>query len=139
MISGESPAFSGHPFIFAMADITAADTKVPESAAALPGAASGLDATAATLSPVVAGPVPSAGKLRVLVVHPDRVLFEGETGYLVAPGRQGDLGIMPGHTPLFAELVKGEIHLLGEKEEIVAIEGGIIKVRGDSVTVLADV
>lgn len=74
--------------------------------------------------------------ISVKIIHPDRILFEGQADYLLAPGRKGILGIMPGHTPMFAELVKGEIYIAGPNEQIVALESGILKVRSDIVTVL---
>ena len=36
--------------------------------------------------------------LKVKIIHPDKLLFEGEAEYVVAPGVTGALGIMPGHT-----------------------------------------
>lgn len=82
-------------------------------------------------------PTPTS-KLSVSIIHPDKVLFIGLADYIVAPGRQSNFGIMPGHTPFFAELIKGDIYISGEKEDLVAIEGGILKVRADSVVILAD-
>lgn len=75
-------------------------------------------------------------KLKVRVICPDKVLFEGEAEYVLAPSVHGMLGFLPSHTPLFAELLKGEISIQGEKEEIVAIESGIAKVQNDELTLL---
>jgi len=77
-----------------------------------------------------------AQRLKVRVIHPDRVMFEGEADFVMAPGTKGSLGIFPTHTPLYAELVAGEVHIQGDKEETFALEGGIIKVRNDEVTIL---
>lgn len=79
--------------------------------------------------------------LTIKIICPEKVLFEGEAEYLIAPGKYGHLGIMPGHTPMFAELLEGEviIHNIsgGKDEEIIPLKSGILKVRADSVTVLA--
>ena len=77
--------------------------------------------------------------LKVKIIHPDKLLFEGEAEYVVAPGVTGALGIMPGHTPMFAELVKGELHIAGMHEETLTIEAGILKVRNDTVTILVGI
>ena len=75
--------------------------------------------------------------LQIKIIHPDKILFEGHAELLFAPGTKGTIGILPGHTPMFAELLKGEIEIKGEKDEIVAIESGILRVHNDEVTILA--
>ena len=78
--------------------------------------------------------------LKVKVICPEKVLFDGEAEYLLAPGKLGHLGIMENHTPLFAELLEGEIIITtntGEKkEEIIPLKSGILKVRANNVTIL---
>lgn len=74
--------------------------------------------------------------LQVKIIDPNSVLFEGEATYVLAPGVKNMLGIMPGHTPFFAELVAGDVFLAGEKEAIFPIKSGILKVRDDIVTIL---
>jgi F-type H+-transporting ATPase subunit epsilon len=74
--------------------------------------------------------------LRVKIINPDELVFEGETEFIVAPGEHGDLGVMPGHTPMFAELKHGTIHLSKPAEQSFDIEAGILKVRADEVTIL---
>ena len=75
-------------------------------------------------------------KLKVRIISPDQVIFEGEAEHVLAPSVHGMLGFLPTHTPLFAELIKGEILIKGEKEELVAIESGIAKVQNDELTLL---
>lgn len=74
--------------------------------------------------------------LKVKVIDPNKLVFEGEADYVVAPGPQGSLGILPGHTPMFAELVKGDVYIAGKNEQLLNIEAGILKVRADTVTIL---
>ena len=76
--------------------------------------------------------------IKITIIDPDKTLFEGTAEYLMAPGVRGMLGIFPSHTPLFAELIKGEIFIKSDKEELVALEGGIMRVRNDEVTILID-
>lgn len=77
--------------------------------------------------------------LKVKIINPDKILFNGEADYVLAPGTFANLGILPGHTPLYAELCKGEIFIQGQKEELLAIESGIIRVQSDQVTILVGI
>ena len=74
--------------------------------------------------------------LTVRIIHPDRVLFEGTAELVLVPGKKGTLGILPGHTPMFAELIAVEISVQGEKEELLAIESGILRIHHDELTIL---
>jgi F-type H+-transporting ATPase subunit epsilon len=76
------------------------------------------------------------GKIKVKIVDPNRIVFEGEADYVMAPGRKHTLGILPGHTPMFAELVAGDLYIAGENEQAMPIQSGILKVRADEVTIL---
>lgn len=80
-------------------------------------------------------------KLRCEVVTPEQVLYSGEVRMVVAPGEDGELGILPLHTPLITTLVPGELRLkYSEKEEqdYIAIDGGFLEISEDKVIVLAD-
>jgi F-type H+-transporting ATPase subunit epsilon len=59
---------------------------------------------------------------------------------VIAPGSQGELGILPDHAPLLATLGLGVLRVRYQgEEEVFTIGGGILEVRPDVVTVLADV
>ena len=78
--------------------------------------------------------------LNVRIIHPDQILFEGEADYLLLPGAHNVLGLMPGHTPMFAELKAGDVEFRkagGNETEKLAIEGGIVRIRDDAVLILA--
>jgi F-type H+-transporting ATPase subunit epsilon len=77
--------------------------------------------------------------LRLEVVTADRVVYSGEVDAVVAPGVDGQLGILPHHTPLLTLLQTGQLKArVGEEEELVAVSGGFMEVLGDQVTVFAD-
>jgi F-type H+-transporting ATPase subunit epsilon len=60
---------------------------------------------------------------------------------VVAPGETGELGILPGHTPLMTRIRPGtvKVKLVGQdKEEIVYVSGGILEVQPKTLTILAD-
>ncbi|MGH2625241.1 MAG: ATP synthase F1 subunit epsilon, partial [Anaerolineales bacterium] len=74
------------------------------------------------------------------IVSQDRLLFEGEADIVVAPGSEGEMGILPNHAPLLAQLAYGIVRVRGAgREQAFAIAGGVLEVRPDGVTVLADV
>jgi F-type H+-transporting ATPase subunit epsilon len=75
-------------------------------------------------------------QVKVKIIDPNQILFEGAADYVMAPGKKGTLGILPGHTSMFAELVEGDLYLAGEHEQVFQIKSGILKVRSDEVTIL---
>jgi len=74
--------------------------------------------------------------INVKIINPDQVLFDGEASLVFAPGKIGTLGIMPDHSPMFAELIKGEIFIQGEKEAVISLESGILKVKDNNLLIL---
>jgi F-type H+-transporting ATPase subunit epsilon len=79
-------------------------------------------------------------KLRVEVVTGEReVLVEEDVDMVVAPGIEGQLGILPQHAPLVTIMAPGELRIVkGGNEEALAIGGGFLQVGPDRVMVLAD-
>lgn len=78
--------------------------------------------------------------LRCEVVTAERTVFEDDVSMVVAPGIEGQLGILPHHAPLMTALTWGEliIHREGQEDEFIAIGGGFLEVGPDHVTILAD-
>ena len=77
--------------------------------------------------------------IRLEVVTAERAVFSEEVDSIIAPGIEGQLGILPHHTPLMTALQPGELLIRKSGEEIsVAISGGFLEVRPDRVIVLAD-
>lgn len=79
-------------------------------------------------------------KLRCEIVTPEKVVYEGDVDMVIAPGSDGELGILPLHTPLITTLKVGELRLKYDvdKWDYVAVDGGYMEVNEDRVTVLAD-
>ncbi len=77
--------------------------------------------------------------LLVEIVTRERALLTEQADMVVLPGTSGRLGVLEGHAPLLSTLDIGEIvlHHNGEKQYI-AVSGGVVQVRPDKVTVLAD-
>jgi F-type H+-transporting ATPase subunit epsilon len=67
-------------------------------------------------------------------------LFSGPVDIVLAPGVEGQLGILPNHAPLITQLAIGELRTRAADEEYAfAVHGGFMHVLPDQVTVLADV
>jgi F-type H+-transporting ATPase subunit epsilon len=77
--------------------------------------------------------------LQVEIVTAERLVFTGEATAVVAPGSEGQLGILPYHAPLMTSLAPGELVVRNENQEtVMAVSGGFIEVRPDRVIILAD-
>ena len=78
-------------------------------------------------------------KLRIDIVTAEREVFSDEVDMVIAPGVEGQLGILPHHSPLMTMLQPGELRLKkGGEEVLMAITGGFLEVRPDRVVILAD-
>lgn len=77
--------------------------------------------------------------LKIDIVTAERIVYSAEVDEVIAPGVEGQLGILPHHAPLMTALQAGELVVRhGGEEEIMAISGGFLEVRPDRVIVLAD-
>ena len=77
--------------------------------------------------------------IKLDVVTAERVVFSDEVDVIVAPGIEGQLGILSHHAPLMTILKPGELLVRKDGEEFsLVITGGFLEVRPDRVIVLAD-
>ncbi|ANS78642.1 ATP synthase epsilon chain [Serinicoccus hydrothermalis] len=77
--------------------------------------------------------------LQVELVAADRKVWEGEASMVSARSIEGDLGIMPGHTPVLAVLVQGQVRITtGGSAQEVTIDGGFLSVDEDKVVIVAE-
>jgi F-type H+-transporting ATPase subunit epsilon len=78
--------------------------------------------------------------LQLEIVTPERRAFTDEVDMVVVPGIEGQLGILPHHTPLISALGTGELKIKQRgSEQIMLISGGFVEVRPDKVVIMADV
>ncbi|PKG22817.1 F0F1 ATP synthase subunit epsilon [Niallia nealsonii] len=76
--------------------------------------------------------------IKVNVVTPDGPVHESDVEMVIAKAESGELGILAGHIPMVAPLKIGAVQLKKDKtSEYIAVNGGILEVRPDQVTVLA--
>ena len=77
--------------------------------------------------------------MHVEVVTAERALYSGEADVVIAPGSEGELGILPRHAALLTTLKVGQLLIrLGGAEESLFVSGGFLEVSDNSVTVLAE-
>ena len=75
------------------------------------------------------------------IVSAERKIFEGEVKQIQATGVEGELGILPGHTPLLTAIKPGIVKFILQdgNEDVIYVSGGFLEVQPNIVTVLADV
>ncbi len=78
--------------------------------------------------------------LTVSVISPEKVLFEGSATSVVAPGHDGELGILSNHAPLMTVLGKGVLRLEGAEggDQRFQVEGGFLQVVDNVVRVVTE-
>lgn len=78
--------------------------------------------------------------IKVDVVSAEQSLFEGEAKFVALPGEAGELGVLPGHTPLITRIRPGtlKIVLADDTEETIFVAGGLLEIQPNHVTVLSD-
>ena len=78
--------------------------------------------------------------LKVDVVSAEKSIYSGQAKFVVLPGESGELGILPGHTPLITRIRPGMVRITLEdnSEESCFVAGGLLEVQPGHVTVLSD-
>lgn len=79
--------------------------------------------------------------LQVQLVAADRSVWSGEASMVITRTVDGDIGVLPGHEPLLAELASGVVVVKTTegREVTAAVHGGFISVDADTVSLLAEV
>ena len=79
-------------------------------------------------------------QLQLEVVTPERRVLSESVDMVTVPGLGGELGILPGHTPLISQLQTGVLsYSTGGKTSQLHVSGGFVEVKDDKVSVLAEV
>ena len=81
-----------------------------------------------------------ADKLRLKIITPDSLVFDGEVEEVVAPGELGEFGVLPGHVPFLSALFPGRLRFRaeGSGETVFIVHGGLADIKDDTVSVLTD-
>lgn len=77
--------------------------------------------------------------IKLEIITTERVVYSNSVDMVIAPGIDGELGILPHHTLLMTILKPGEVRIkVGAEEQCVAVSGGFLQVMPDQVVILAD-
>lgn len=81
-----------------------------------------------------------AQNIKLEVVTPEKAVVNEDAKIVVAPGDQGEFGVLPGHTTFLTTLKTGTIRYTdaGDQERFVFVSGGFAEALPDKVTVLAE-
>ena len=78
--------------------------------------------------------------LHLKVVTPRRLLVEADVEAVFLPTLEGEIGVLPGHRPLFVGIGRGKLrHRTAGEEESVAVRGGYAQVQPERVVVMTEV
>ena len=78
--------------------------------------------------------------IHVDVVSAESLLFSGAAISIVIPGERGELEVYPRHAPLVTKLKPGSVRVKreGGEEELIFVNGGLVEVQPDVVTIMSD-
>jgi len=80
-----------------------------------------------------------ADTLHIEIATPEKLVVDRQADYAEIPGKDGFMGILPGHAALLSELGSGKLSVTsGGKVDVYTIAGGYVEVRDNHVRVLAD-
>ncbi|MFO0774932.1 MAG: F0F1 ATP synthase subunit epsilon [Nitrospiraceae bacterium] len=81
-----------------------------------------------------------AGKIFLEVVTPEKSLLSQEVDMVIAPGTEGEFGVLPGHTPLLSTLRIGELrYQVNDVWHYMSVLWGFVEVTPTKVTIMAEV
>ena len=77
--------------------------------------------------------------LNVELVAADRKVWSGEASMVRARTSEGEIGVLPGHTPMLGVLIEGDVVIHStEGDQTAAIDGGFLSIDHDNVTIVAE-
>jgi F-type H+-transporting ATPase subunit epsilon len=75
------------------------------------------------------------------LVSPEDLIFNNEVGMIIVPGKDGDFGVLPGHSKVMSSLRPGKVMVYGEDKNLLKaffVSGGFTEVNPDKCIVLAE-
>ena len=75
------------------------------------------------------------------LVSPDKLIFSDEVGMIIVPGKEGDIGVLPGHSKLLSSLRSGRVMIYGEGKNLLKsffVSAGFVEINPDKCIVLAE-
>src|SRR5688500_5276384 len=78
--------------------------------------------------------------LKLDIITPEARIFSDDVDSVLVPGAEGEMGVLPGHTPLVTTLLPGELRYVQHgKTTIMAVGEGLVEITGTHARVLTDV
>ena len=75
------------------------------------------------------------------LVSPEELIFNDKVGMIIVPGKEGDIGVLPGHSKLLSSLRPGRILVFGESKNLLKsffVSGGFVEINPEKCIVLAE-
>ena len=75
------------------------------------------------------------------LVSPENLIFNDKVGMIIVPGKDGDLGILPGHSKVISTLRPGRVMIYGEDKNLIKsffVSGGFAEINPEKCIVLAE-
>ena len=75
------------------------------------------------------------------LVSPEQLVFNDKAGMVIIPGKEGDIGVLPGHSKLLSSLRPGRVMVYGEDKQLLQsffVSGGFVEVNPEKCIVLAE-
>lgn len=77
--------------------------------------------------------------MKIKIIKPDKLIFEGEIQLAQFPGIDGSFGVLNSHAPMIAALGEGKIRVENEgKSSFFDIKGGVVEIKDNHILVLAE-
>ena len=80
-------------------------------------------------------------KISFDLVSPENLIFNDEVGMIIVPGKDGDIGVLPGHSKLISSLRSGRVMIYGENKDLLKsffVSGGFAEVNPEKCIVLGE-
>ena len=80
-------------------------------------------------------------KISFDLVSPEKLIFNDEVGMIIVPGKDGDFGVLPGHSKLMSSLRPGRVMVYGEDKNLLKsffVSGGFAEINPEKCIVLAE-
>jgi len=75
------------------------------------------------------------------LVSPEQLVFNDKVGMIIVPGKEGDMGVLPGHSKLLSSLRPGRVMVYGEDKQLLQsffVSGGFVEINPEKCIVLAE-
>ena len=80
-------------------------------------------------------------KISFDLVSPEQLVFNDKAGMIIVPGKEGDIGVLPGHSKLLSSLRAGRVMVYGEDKHLFQsffVSGGFVEINPEKCIVLAE-